>query len=397
MAKTILVSSDVGSTDRYSNKTTTSARSAFTNSQSNTNISSESRNIKSCGMEIIKLRHKSKGFSEKTAEIMANARKTSTQTVYDARLRIYDSWCKEQNINSTSSTIPEVAEFLLYLSTVRKCKPQTITGYKSAIALIHNNGLEISNSSELSSLIKGLFNMNPPIRQLTPNWNLPLVLLMLTKHPFEPLDSIELKFLTFKTAFLVAIASASRVSEIHSLSLDDGHFRFEKNGIKLLPNMQFLAKTQTLNRPWEPLFIPSFNSYATDSEDLKLCPCRALRIYINRTKSIRKSNRLFVTYQKNHHKEASKDSIARWIVNTVRYAYENADKDTLKTVRAHDTRRLSTSWALFCGVSAEEILKAAHWTSETTFTSFYLKDVPDHQSIFAKSAILDSFKRGRQK
>ncbi|VDH96697.1 Hypothetical predicted protein [Mytilus galloprovincialis] len=171
----------------------------------------------------------------------------------------------------------------------------------------------------------------------------------------------------------------------------------KKNGIKLLPNMQFLAKTQTLNRPWEPLFIPSFNSYATDSEDLKLCPCRALRIYINRTKSIRKSNRLFVTYKKNHHKEASKDSIARWIVNTVRYAYENADKDTLKTVRAHDTRRLSTSWALFCGVSAEEILKAVHWTSETTFTSFYLKDVPDHQSIFAKSAILDSFKRGRQK
>ncbi|CAG2203127.1 unnamed protein product [Mytilus edulis] len=147
VAKTIFVSSDVGSTDRYSNKITTFARSAFTNSQSNTNISSESRNIKSCGMEIIKLRRKSKGFSEKTAEIMANDRKTSTQTVYDARLRIYDSWCKEQNINSTSSTIPEVAEFLLYLSTVRKCKPQTITGYKSAIALIHNNGLEISNSS----------------------------------------------------------------------------------------------------------------------------------------------------------------------------------------------------------------------------------------------------------
>ncbi|VDI47322.1 Hypothetical predicted protein [Mytilus galloprovincialis] len=95
--------------------------------------------------------------------------------------------------------------------------------------------------------------------------------------------------------------------------------------------------------------------------------------------------------------DISETGNSKWIVNTVRYAYENADKDTLKTVRAHDTRRLSTSWALFCGVSAEEILKAAHWTSETTFTSFYLKDVPDHQSIFAKSAILDSFKRGRQK
>ncbi|CAC5424495.1 unnamed protein product [Mytilus coruscus] len=62
----------------------------------------ESRNIESCGMEMIKLRHKSKGFSEKIAEIMANARKTSTQTVHDARLRIYDSWCKEHNYTRSS-------------------------------------------------------------------------------------------------------------------------------------------------------------------------------------------------------------------------------------------------------------------------------------------------------
>lgn len=165
----------------------------------------------------------------------------------------------------------------------------------------------------------------------------------------------------------------------------------------MLPNMEFLAKTQTMNRPWEPIYIPAFDSYATDSEDLKLCPCRALKIYINRTKPIRKSNRLFVTYQQSNHKEASKDSIARWIVSMVRFAYENVELETLKLVRAHDTRRLSTSWALFCGVSADEILRAAHWSSETTFTSFYLKDVPDHQSIFAKAAILDSSKRGKQK
>ena len=80
----------------------------------------------------------------------------------------------------------------------------------------------------------------------------------------------------------------------------------------------------------------------------------------------------------------------------MRFAYENADSEMLKVVRAHDTRRLSTSWALFCGVPADEILRAAHWTSESTFTSFYLKDVPDHRSIFAKAAILDSSRTGRQ-
>jgi hypothetical protein len=132
---------------------------------------------------------------------------------------------------------------------VRKCKPQTIAGYKSAIAIVHQNGNNISSSPELSSLLKGLFHKNPSIKQLTPNWNLPLVLLTLTKRPFEPLHDADLKYLTLKTVFLVAVASASRVSEIHSLSLDEGHFRIERKGIKMLPNMEFLAKTQTLNRP----------------------------------------------------------------------------------------------------------------------------------------------------
>lgn len=51
----------------------------------------------------------------------------------------------------------------------------------------------------------------------------------------------------------------------------------------------------------------------------------------------------------------------------VRFAYDNAESETLKIVRAHDTRRLSTSWALFCGASANDILRAAHWASENVY------------------------------
>ncbi|CAC5424140.1 TFIIB [Mytilus coruscus] len=105
---------------------------------------------------------------------------------------------------------------------------------------------------DLRNLIKGLYNINPPIRQLAPNWDLSLVLLVLTKTPFEPLEEAELKYLTLKTVFLMALASAARVSELHSFTINDKHFRKEQRGIRLLPNMQFLAKTQTLNKPWEP-------------------------------------------------------------------------------------------------------------------------------------------------
>ena len=393
VAKTVMVQSSSGSVNRLSSKTSCSRKSF----KSKRSVPSRSSCFQSCSMESLKKSYIAKGFSPKIASVISNARKQSTQTVYNARLKLFSSWCQERNINPASSTVPEIAEFLMFLHSVKKCKPRTLAGYRSAISLIHNSKDKISMNSELRNLIKGLFNTNPTIRQLAPNWNLPLVLLMLTKTPFEPLEDSELKFLTMKTVFLVALASAARVSEIHSFTINENHFRREHNGIRLLPNMQFLAKTQTLLKPWEPVFIPKFDNYATDDTDLLLCPCRTLLHYIKRTKSLRKSDRLFLTYQKNHHVEASKDSIARWIVQTVRYAYENADSEILQTVRAHDTRKLSTSWALFNGLSSEEILKAAHWASETTFTSFYLRDVPDSDSRFARAAILQSAKRQKKK
>ncbi|CAG2193950.1 unnamed protein product [Mytilus edulis] len=337
-------------------------------------------------LESVKRSYTAKGFSPNIASIISNARKQSTQTVYNARLKLFDSWCQERGINPSTSTVPEIAEFLMFLHTVKNCKPITLAGYKSAIALIHSSKDRISINKDLRNLIKGLYNINPPIRQLAPNWDLPYVLLMLTKTPFEPLEEAELKYFTLKTVFLLALASAARVSELHSFTIKDKHFRKEQRGIRLLPNMQFLAKTQTLNKPWEPVFIPKFENYATDPNDLLLCPCRALLAYIERTEVLRKS-------QKNHHVEASKNSIARWIVNTVKYAYEHANTDTLQFVRAHD----STSWALFNGLSSQEILKAAHWSNETTFTSYYLKDVPDLESRFAKAAILHTANRKQKK
>ena len=88
-------------------------------------------------MEGLKLSYKAKGFSEKSATAMANARKQSTQSVYNARLRIFDSWCQERYIDPCSSTIPQIAEFLMYLHSSKNCKSSTLAGYRSAISLIH--------------------------------------------------------------------------------------------------------------------------------------------------------------------------------------------------------------------------------------------------------------------
>jgi hypothetical protein len=129
-----------------------------------------------------------------------------------------------------------------------------------------------------------------------------------------------------------------------------------------LPNLQFLSKTQRLNNPWIPIFIPSFHNFATEDRDLLLCPYRALKMYIKRTESQRKeidSDSLFITYQKGVCKPVSKNLVTRWIVSLIKWVYQDTSKH-LSTVRAHDTRKLATSWALFNGASITEIIRAAH-------------------------------------
>ncbi|KAK3092126.1 hypothetical protein FSP39_025396 [Pinctada imbricata] len=348
-------------------------------------------NIKQCGSP--------KKFSKKAESFITNSRRQSTRKVYDARLTIYRNWCASRNVCPYTISVTDLAEFFIYLHEVRGLKASTISGYKSAIASIHKgwNHSTVSNNVSLSRLIKGIYNVSPTVKTLLPNWDLPPVLWSLCDSPFEPLGSCDLKYLTWKTVFLVAMATASRVSEIHALSIDSQHMRFEKNGIRLLPNLNFLAKTQRLGKPWDPLFVPEFNTYATEARDQLLCPCRALRMYVKRTKTLRnRETALFVTYKQNYHQRASKDSISRWIVSLIRYCVETKGIN-LTSVRAHDTRRLSTSWALFNGASTEEIVKAAHWANESTFTSFYMRDVPSQEARFARLSILGTLKANQHK
>ncbi len=60
--------------------------------------------------------------------------------------------------------------------------------------------------------LKGARKMNPSRSPLVPSWDLFIVLAGLQMGPFEPLDSVELKFLSLKTAVLTLIACFVSVS-----------------------------------------------------------------------------------------------------------------------------------------------------------------------------------------
>ena len=82
----------------------------------------------------------------------------------------------------------------MHLHSVKNCKPKTSPAYRFAISLIQSSKNKISGNKDFSNLITGLYNLHPQVRQLAPNWDMPLVLLVFTKPPFEPLQEAVLKY-----------------------------------------------------------------------------------------------------------------------------------------------------------------------------------------------------------
>jgi hypothetical protein len=275
-------------------------------------------------------------------------------------------------------------DFLQYLFTERKISVSAIKGYKAAIA----TSLRLIGSWEnvwddtCTTALKSMSVARPRVKNQTPRWDLSLVLRALMEEPFEPLERASLKFLTLKTVFLVAFATAQRRSEIHASSFEKISFNKERGEVHLVPVPGFMAKNQALNTSRRPVIIPSLSrTVCRDIPDRKLCPVRALKHYVEKTKSpaIRRGREhLFISYAEGNPREIAPATISRWIVTTIKLAYELTGNSrallNLAKISAHEVRALATSWASFQGVSMDEIMKAVEWKSHSVFSEFYLRD-----------------------
>ena len=185
----------------------------------------------------------------------------------------------------------------------------------------------------------------------------------------------------------MVIASGHRISTLHALSIEPGHIRWEPAGVRLVPRPGFIAKkNQSPSSQSVEIFLPSMSSFSSVEADKVWCPVRALKWYLDRTKDKRSSTSLFVSSVEPF-KAISKASISRWLVECITMAGPEALVSG--RLRAHDTRSVSYSWALFSGASLKDIQQAAYWSSPNTFISCYLKDVLAAEASFA-SAVLKS-------
>jgi len=105
------------------------------------------------------------------------------------------------------------------------------------------------------------------------------------------------------------------------------------------------------------LLLLLLSDFSSVVGDILWCPVRALIWYLLKTTSFRKSDQLFLV-SREPFSAASRDSISRWLVSVIRTAGPEALTPG-RTPRTHDTRCVSSSWALFNGVIFSRYLRGS--------------------------------------
>ena len=224
---------------------------------------------------IVKQSLRDRQFSSKVAEHVSKARRDSTVKVYDAKWQIFRDWANQRKIDPIQATPQIVADFLTFLFSVKKCQVSTIRGYRSTISNTskYRIGYDFGSHPVLSELIKSFAKQRQVDRSLAPKWDLAFVLSHMCKAPFEPLDKASLFHLSVKTVFLVTMATARKVSEVHAFSIDPDHLRFSNMDGSLILRTQsgFLAKNQLPSRAPDSITIPKLSNFCRESDIFTAC------------------------------------------------------------------------------------------------------------------------------
>lgn len=266
--------------------------------------------------------------------------------------------------------------------------PSTIDGYRTAIggALVHLRGVNIGKDPELCNLSAWMRRNRPRASKFVPPWDLKVVLLALQEPPFEPIqdpERVTLQHLTWKTVFLLLLASGARRGEVHALDYASVQHEPKWKYVILKPHGKFISKTQLRSqgaRKLESFRIPSLLGFVGRDlvRDQKLCPIRSLKTYLARTQDMREGKELlFISHKREHKGDIHRNTISGWVRKLLHFVYSNSSEETslLAGTSTHTIRGLAASLAYRGGVDVEELLRACHWANQTTFTEFYLKDL----------------------
>ena len=383
MAHESVVLDAATSPDRFPEESTSSAGPANTVSDTTSGSDQPAPD----GVEAQRSTLRTEGFSEEVISTMLQARASSTLAGYNSKWNIFVRWCHSRKLDPHHSSVTNICSFLQE-KLQGGLQWQTLKGYVAAISACHKafSACSLGKDTRIAQFLKGSFRVKPPVKPIVPAWDLHVVLQAISGAPFEPMNVASLKYVTWKTAFLLAITSAARVSELQALDSSPDLCKVCKSHALLRLNPAFIPKctiVEYLNREIELEALFPEPSTVEQRAMRKHCPVRALLFYLDRTKKDRKDSQLLLSYKPGQLGEkVSKSTIARWIQETIIMSYSLMGRALPRSeVHAQSTRAVAASLADVKGVSSADLCKAATWQDGSVFARHYRLNMAAAKSI----------------
>lgn len=298
-------------------------------------------------------------------KIIMKSWRRSTRKQYNIYLKRFIEFCNTHGKEPGDKSAKTAIEFLTELYH-KGCGYSAINTARSALSSL--NG--IGSDPLICRFMKGVFNSRPCRSRYTFVWDASVVLDYL--RSCSPANELNLFMLGAKLLMLCALVTGHRCQSFHAMTVDKNNMTISTN--KAVFRIDTLLKHNSASNPQTIITLHSFN------EDRRLCVLTYLRQYLKRTKSIRTSNKLFISTQ-NPHLGVSKETLSRWI----KIILNKSGVDT-KVFKAHSTRAASCSMAAK-GIDVWHVLNTAGWKRESTFARFYKKPIESASECFAHSIL----------
>ena len=301
------------------------------------------------------------GISQGAQKLLVAAWRKGTSSAYSSAWGKWDSWCREREVNPVLAPIECVLEFLTHEFNIGKAY-RTLNVYRSAISSTHPmiDSLRVGEHPLVVQLLKGAYNLRPPLPRYSSTWEVAKVVSFLDQLGSN--GSLSLKDLSQKLGLLLALTAMERESEV--IAHDLRYRQFSPEGV--IFHLPELTKKSRVGHDLKRSFHASFPS------NTNLCVVDCLKEYERRTRLFRpkdptKPNKLLLSYIKPY-KPISTESLSRWIKEIL----SRAGIDT-NIFKAHSVRGASASSARNKGISLEDILRLADWSTDSTFRRFYYR------------------------
>ena len=152
----------------------------------------------------------------------------STEKRYGGAWGQWLEWCSGQGVQAAAPTLSNILDYLASLFD-GGAQYRTINLHRSALSstLKPIDGFCVGQHPLVCRLLKGAFNLRPPRPKLCPTWSVKGVLD--TLRDWSPASKLSLKCLSYKTAMLVALATAKRPGRLTLLSTKEGFWEVSQS------------------------------------------------------------------------------------------------------------------------------------------------------------------------